>query len=333
VKYRTLFITERSARHQADALAAAPAMLDVVMLRHPDRATLWPLLADAVFIISERMGVIDAEMIAAAPHLRMIVRLGSLAYDIDLAAAAAHGVAVVTWPVRGSIMVAEHVMMQLLALAKRLREVERLALAAGAYAPPRRTDENTFAYNWTGRTGIGGLWRSTVGILGFGEIGAELARRLAGWGCTVLYNRRNRLPAATEAELGITYAGLDDLLAQSDFVANLLPYFPATDRALAAPQFARMKRGACLVSCGSGSVIDEAALAAAFARGHLGGVALDTYEWEPLTPDNPLRQLAAADPTANILLTPHTAAGAPAHGTIPSRADDYTPIMDFLRHT
>lgn len=330
MKYRTLFMTERGARHQADALAAAPPQLDVVMLRHPDRATLWPLLAEAVFIISERTGIIDAEMIAAAPQLRLIVRLGSLSYDIDTDTAAAQGVAVVTWPVRGSVMVAEHTIMQMLALAKRLREVESLALAAGDWGASHRTDEDTFAYNWTRRQGIGGLWRRIVGILGFGEIGAELARRLRGWDCTVFYNRRHRLPIEVERELGLTYAAQGDLLAAADFVVNLLPYFPSTEHALAAPQFAAMKPGACLVSCGSGSVIDETALAAAFSSGHLGGVALDTYEWEPLTPDNPLRQLAAADPSVNVLLTPHTAAGAPPHGVIPSRAEDYTPILRFL---
>ena len=69
-----------------------------------------------------------------------------------------------------------------------------------------------------------------------------------------------------------------------------------------------MKRGACLVSCGSGSVIDEAALAEALREGRLAGAALDTFEWEPIRPDNPLLPLAR-DPARNVLLTPHTAAG------------------------
>jgi phosphoglycerate dehydrogenase-like enzyme len=302
-----------------------------MMLRRPSREVLDSHLAEAVFLITERAGATDGEMIAAAPKLKMILRLGSLAHDIDLDAARTAGVTVSTWPQRGVIMVAEHVVMQMRGLVKRLREVEAIARSAGNWGPSRRTDEDTFAYNWSGRQGIGGLWRRTIGILGFGEIATELARRLRGWECRVLYNRRRRLPDWVETSLGIEYASQDALLAQSDFLVNLLPYFPETDRALRTEQFARLKPGAFLFSCGSGSVLDEAALADAVQRGRLAGVALDTYEWEPIKPDNPLRLLAAEGQHRNVLLTPHTAAGAPAAGVIPTRVDDYTPILRFLR--
>jgi phosphoglycerate dehydrogenase-like enzyme len=342
--YPTLFITERGLRHQQDALNAAPAELAVTMLRRPTREELWPHLAATVFWISERTGTIDAEMIQAASQLKMILRLGSLTYDIDLDAARAAGVVIAAWPQRGVIMVAEHLVMQMLALRKQLRQVEAITLAAGDWGLSRRTDEDTFAYNWSGRQDIGGLWRSTIGILGFGEIGAELARRLAGWDCRVLYHRRRRLPDRAEAELGVAYATQDALLAESDFVVNLLPYpsvnkpgfsekpglSHGADLALDAAQLAGMKRGAYLVSCGSGSVLDEAALADAVAANRLAGVALDTFEWEPIRPDNPLRRLALEG--RNVLLTPHTAAGAPPVGVIPSRTDDYAPIVQFLRH-
>jgi len=330
-RHRTLFLTERSPRHQRNSLAAAPPELDVVIMRLPARDELWPQLAAAEFLISERAGVIDAAMLQAAPPLRLIVRLGSLAYDIDLAAAGARGVAVTTWPVRGTIAVAEHCVLQMLALARRLLEANAVAMAAEDWGEARRTDENIFAYNWSGQQDLGGLWRRTVGILGFGEVGAELAQRLRGWECRVIYHRRRRLPPDGEAALGISYAAADGVLEESDFVVNLLPYTPETEHALGAAQFARMKEGAFLVSCGSGSVIDEAALAEALRVGHLAGAALDTYEWEPLRPDNPLRRLALDDPTRDILLTPHIAGGAPPHGVIPSRAEDYVPILQFLR--
>jgi lactate dehydrogenase-like 2-hydroxyacid dehydrogenase len=168
-----------------------------------------------------------------------------------------------------------------------------------------------------------------VGIIGFGEIGVEVARRLANWGCTIYYHKRRRLPAAVESELGLTFVDADTLYAESDYVVNLLPYFASTDRLLGADVFAWMKEGAFLVSCGSGSVIDEAALAVAIQAGKLGGAALDTFEWEPIRADNPLIALAQAG--YNVLLTPHTAAGtADGRNVQELRGQDYANVMNDL---
>jgi phosphoglycerate dehydrogenase-like enzyme len=173
---------------------------------------------------------------------------------------------------------------------------------------------------------VGGLFGQTVGILGFGEIGAELARRLMPFAPRgVLYNKRRPLPAHVEAELGITYATRQEIIAASDFLCVLLPYTAETDLSIHEATFAAMKPGAIVVHCGSGSVIDEAALAAALQSGHLAGAALDTYEWEPLQGDNPLVALAR-DPQMNVLLTPHTAAS-----TLPGgRTGDWENIRRVL---
>jgi phosphoglycerate dehydrogenase-like enzyme len=326
--YKTVFITERGHRHQQAARQAAPPVLDIAMLRQPDRTTLAAAVTEADYLISERAGAIDADLIRGAPHLKLILRLGSLTHDIDVNAAREAGVIVCSWPVGSVIRVAEHMVMQILALVKKLREVEAVALSASReWGESKRTDEDTFAYNWSRRDGIGGLWGRTVGILGFGEIGVELARRLVGWGVRLLYNKRRRLPAAVEQELGLTHVEVDALLAESDIVANLLPYFSNTDLSIGADAFARMKEGAWLVSCGSGSVIDEAALAEALHNGRLAGAALDTFEWEPLKDDNPLIALARAG--YNVLLTPHTAAGV-SSAAANERAQDYTNILAHI---
>jgi len=335
--HNVLFLTERSPRHQHSALESAPPELHVTMLRQPPIAKQAPKrttelhqhLADTEFLISERAGVIDAEMMAAAPNLRLIQRLGSLIYDIDLDAARAAGVVVCAMPVLGSILVAEHMIMQSLALVKRLRAVSATAVAADDGGQTQRTDENTFAYNWSQQRNVGGLYGATIGILGFGEIGAELARRLRPFQPQrVLYNKRTPLPVSAERELGLSHVSKDDLYSQSDVLCNLLPYYPQTDHLLNAAALHQMKAGAMLVSCGSGRVIDEEALAAAIRSGHLGGAALDTFEWEPLPPDNPLVPLAR-DPQMNVLLTPHTAAGTPPY-TPASRAGDYENIQRLL---
>lgn len=328
-RHKTLFLTERSPYHQQRALASAPPELDVTMLRTPTREALINHLPQTEFLISERAGVIDGAIMAAAPQLRLIQRLGSLTHDIDLDAARARGIPVCTMPVLGSILVAEHLVMQMLTLAKRTLEVAAVAAAAGAWRASRRTDENTFAYNWSGRSNVRGLYGATVGILGFGEIGAEVARRLAAFGpAQIFYHKRTRLPPDIECELGLTYAAQGQLCAESDFLCVLLPFSPNTEMVLSAALLAHMKPGAFVVSCGSGSIIDEEALAAALRSGHLGGAALDTFEWEPLRPDNPLLPLART-PSFNVLLTPHTAAGTAPY-TAASRTNDYENIQRLL---
>ncbi len=330
-QYQTLFLTDRSSHHQEAAQRVAPAQLDLTFMRRPTRAALLERLADVEILISERADVIDAALLDAAPKLQLIQRLGSLTYDIDVAAAHQRGISVCAWPIKGCIMVAEHMLMQMLALVKRLPEVQAIAEAAGDWdRPARRTDENTFAYNWSRREGIDGIYEQRVGILGFGEIGAELARRLQPFApAQVLYHKRQRLPESIERELGLTYTDPQMLIAQVDFLCVLLPYSPATDQMLNAQTFTAMKPGSFVVSCGSGSVIDEAALAVALQSGHLAGAALDTFAWEPLQRDNPLLPLTGAA-AINLLLTPHTAAGAPSRKAESGRNSDFHNIINFL---
>lgn len=329
-KHQVVFITDRGQRHQQDALVAAPENLEITMLRRPDKHILISHLSRAEYLISERAGIIDRDIIQNAPRLKLIQRLGSLIHDIDCEAAAANGVVVCYWPLDMVIRVAEHVILQLLAVGKKLREAEAVALGACLeWGKSHRTDEDTFAFNWSNRMSVNQLWQRAVGFVGFGEIGVEVARRLKTWGCSLLYNKRTPLPKNTEAELGLTYADSRTIYEQSDYLVNLLPYHTSTDMLLNEAVFSQMKAGAYLVSCGSGSVIDEAALSAAVVSGKLAGAALDTFEWEPIKANNPL--ISAAKEGYNILLTPHTAA-ATQHTLAPeaSRSQDYINILNHL---
>ena len=310
-----LFLTNRSERHQQAAREAAPPEIERIhFLRAPAKAEILAAIPNADFLISERAGVIDGEIIQAGKRLRLIQRLGSLTYDIDLDAAKAAGVPVCDLPLPGAVNVAEHLIWQILALLRRAHDGEAAILSpspgtgegTGLGVPSQRTDENVFATDWSRRAGIRSLHGLTVGILGFGEIGVETARRLRAFDCRMLYQKRVRLPEWVEKQLGIAYCAGDALYAQSDILCNLLPYSQTTDRLIDGAVFARMQPGSYLVNCGSGSVIDETALAAALTAGHLAGAALDTFEWEPLRPDNPLLALAR-NPNANVVLTPHTA--------------------------
>jgi lactate dehydrogenase-like 2-hydroxyacid dehydrogenase len=279
-KYNVFFQSERAPVHQKTFLAAAPEELEFV-----------DSPAEAIYLISERQGKIDAAFLEKAPNLKLILRLGSQSHDIDLDTAKARGIAVCTWPQASVARVAEHAIMQMLIFAKQLKDSLATALIAGDYGrESKRTDENTFAYNWSKREGIGSIFGKTIGILGFGEIGFELAKRLQGWNTTLLYHKRQRLPEAVEAQYNLRYE--EDLFRKSDILVNTLPYSPETDHYINAERIAKMKITAFLVSVGSGSVIDELALADAITSANIAGAALDTYEYEPLRPDNPLLELA-----------------------------------------
>jgi D-3-phosphoglycerate dehydrogenase len=329
-KHRVLWLTQRSERHQQAVLESTPEALSLTILRDPPEDELLAYLAEAEILVSEREGVIDADMMEAAPKLGLIVRLGSLTYDIDLEAAQTRGIRVTHQPVQMTMMVAEHCVMMMLALLKRLSAAKSAALTGEIDHVPRRTDENTFSYNWAGLSNIQGLAGKSVALVGMGEIGVELARRLHGFRpARVLYNKRQPYPEVVEQELTIQYAGLAECYSQATVFVFLLPYSPQTEMLVDDEAFSQMPRGSIVVQAGSGSTIDEEALARAVQNGHLDGVALDTFEYEPLLPDHPLRILASR-PDANVILTPHIAAA-----TRPpdqrGRRQDFAEIMRFLQ--
>ena len=327
-RHRTVYVTSRPQIHRDMALEAAPGALDIDLLVAPDKATIIEALAGAEFLVSDRAGDIDADIIAAGRDLRLIQRLGARCHDIDLDAAAAAGVPVCCWPLPQSAMVAEHTMMLVLALAKRLRDSMNVMIDGSDWGTPQECDANTFAMNWTRRSGISMLTGETVGIVAMGEIGTELALRLRVFGCEVRYHNRRRLPTRAEDRIGVQYRPLDELLAECRIVCLLVPYSPETVGMTDATFLEKMQPGALLVSCGASTTLDEQAVADAYVRGGLGGVATDGHRWEPARPDGPL-VLLSRDPAANVVLTPHSAQGN-LQLTAEMRAPEYTNLVRIL---
>lgn len=145
------------------------------------------------------------------------------------------------------------------------------------------------------------LTAKTVGLVGFGRIGRRLAELLSGFGVTILaYDPYMNAAAATERK--VTPVSLEELLAQADIVSLHLPATPETQHLICAETIAKMKDGAYLVNTSRGALIDEAALYEALTSGKLSGAALDVYEKEPVTADNPLFSLS------NVALAPHVSA-------------------------
>lgn len=330
MKHKTLFLTNRGEVHQKVALEAAPAELDVVIRRGASKDDVLALLPEMEFLISERTGAIDADIIAAGKKLRLIQRLGSQTWDIDLAAAQSAAIPVCYLPVRTCVLVAEHLILQLLCLAKRIRELIDVTEKAGDWGlPPKRCNENYFAFNWSGRKKIDALYQGSVGILGFGEIGTELARRLQGFGCRVLYSKRRPLPRDVENKLGLTHVSRDDLARHSDFIACLLPNLPENNQTIDRSFFSLMKRGAHFAHCGAPGVVNEGDMLQALNDGQIGGAAIDCFTYEPLRPDDPLVPVAR-QPTSNLILTPHVAAGTVAVSR-DERIPDYRNIVRILK--
>lgn len=322
----TLFLTHRGLWHQQRILSAAPSGFEITLLRDASKEDILRILPEMEFLISEREDVIDADMLAAGRKLRLIQRLGSQTWDIDLAAARAAGIPVCCWPDLSTIHVAEHCMMQMLDLLNKTREMNRIMEQAAWERPSQRCDEDTFAYNWTNRTGVGTLWEKTAGILGFGEIGRHLALMVKGFNCRVFYHKRRQLPPQAEQELSITYATPDEVIRQSDIVICLLPFINQAAQSMDSGVFSQMKAGSYFVFCGGSGMVNEDDLITALRSGHLAGAALDTYTFEPLPKDSPLLEVYRASEPVNLLLTPHVAAGTGSG----NRQSEYSNLIRIL---
>ena len=232
---------------------------------------------------------IGKELIEPAKKLKLIQRLGAGYDNVDLAAAKACGVTVANIPGANSVAVAEHVVMVMIALLKRVSEADR-TMKQGEWKMTELLLMGCFE-----------LWKRTVGIVGLGRIGKALARRLIGFDVNVIYHDLLDFPPELESELNVRKVSFEELLAQSDVVSMHVPLSDLTRNMMGEKQFGMMKSTALFINTARGEVVDEAALAEVLNRGIIGGAAIDAFKDEPPKPDNPL---LAAD---NILLTPHNA--------------------------
>ncbi len=258
--------------------------------------------ARAVMVESLRVG---GEELAAAPHLKVVQKYGTVLRNIDVGACAARNVKVLTLRRRVNVACAEHVLALMLALAKRLLCIGGLIsveqLAAAGFQPASYDRAHTPTSAWGGVTGLGMLNGATLGILGMGENGRMLAPRAAALGMKVIYWQRTRLGPAEERRLRARYAPLEGVLGKSDWISVHLPETPQTRGLIGAAEFAKMKRGARLVNVSRARIVDRGALLDALRSGQLGGFALDALYEEPGRADD---ELLGFD---NVILTPHVA--------------------------
>lgn len=231
---------------------------------------------------------IKAALIEAAPaSLKLIANFGAGVNHIDLAAAKAKGIIVTNTPGVFTDDTADLTMALILNVPRRLGEGHRLM----------RSGE------WKGWTPTGMLGHrvggKTLGIVGFGRIGEAVAIRARAFGMNILYNKRHRLPASIEEELGVAFEpDLDRLVAKSDIISLHCPLTAETDKLMSRARIGLMKPDAYLINSSRGELVDEDALIEALTRGKIGGAGLDVYTHEPAVDSRFLS-------IPNVVLLPH----------------------------
>ena len=289
-----------------------PGLYPAEVVFAEDQADLAAKLAEADGVIVESLAI-DAAVLAGAPRLAVVQKFGTITANIDLAACAARGVVVETLHRMVNVAVAEQAFALLLALAKRIGVfngvVEETALRAAGFKVRPRQPRYIGYSNFAGITGLKTVHGATLGIVGFGEVGREVAHRARAFAMKVVYFQRTPLSAAAERELGARYLPLDDLMAQSDYILVQLPLNLSTRGLIGRDALARIKPGAVLIDVARAELIDHAALVEALDAGRLGGLGLDVGYTEPAEPAEPLLRHRGG----NVILMPHTAIGARAN--------------------
>lgn len=285
----TAALDEASVRRMVDADAGADFDVLVVDPRTEDAAAEAVVEADIVLGDYFFEVPISRRVIEAMERCRLILQPSVGYQQIDVAAAAERGIPVCNAAGGNDAAVAEYTVMAALALMKHVVWL----------------DAETRTGHWAqldvaarGHHELGGkVW----GIVGFGRIGRQLARRLQGWDVDVRYHDPFSADPDVETELGVTRVELDDLLSEADVVSLHTPLTDETRHLVDAAALERMKPSAYLVNVARGEIVDQDALVDALQNGSIKAAALDVFEEEPLPADHPLTELD------NVILTPHTA--------------------------
>ena len=230
-----------------------------------------------------------AALEAAAPRLKVIAKWGTGIDSIDREAAARLGIQVANTPEAFTQAVADSVLAYILAFARRTPWIDR-AMKEGRWEKiPGRA-----------------LHECTLGVVGVGAIGKEVLRRARGFRMRLLGNDILEVPPAFVREVGVEVTGLQDLLAQADFVSLNCDLNPTSRHLVNRQTLGWMKPGAILINTARGAIVDQQALVEALQDGRLAGAALDVFEEEPLPHDSPLRGMD------NVMLAPHNSNSSPA---------------------
>jgi len=262
--------------------------------------------ADAVVLESFALG---ADAIATMKPLAIVQKFGGLLSNIDLDACGKRRITVFNLPRRGNIAVAEQAFALMIALAKDIGRYNGVVTAAGLEArghPIRPYDRRyTGGSNYARIPGLRTLAGATLGIVGLGEVGREIAARAAAFGMVLLYHQRTRLSDSDELTLGARYASLENLMANSDYIIVQLPLNESTRGLIGRKALQAVKPGAFLINTARAALVDRDALLEGLDSGRLAGVGMDVGYDEPWRDDDPLLKYK----DGRVVAMPHTAVG------------------------
>lgn len=263
---------------------AAAAGVEAVVVPESDEDGFAREIADAEVLL-HALKPVTAAMIAGAPKLRLIQKVGVGVNTIDLEAARTAGVAVANMPGTNSQAVAEMTLALMLSVLRRLSYLDPLTRRGQGWTP----DDDLV-------DGSGEIAGRTVGFVGYGASASRLGAALEALGANVIYTALSAKP-----DLPGRFVTLDVLLASADIVSLHLPLTPQTEGMIGRDALAAMRPGAILVNTARGGLVDEAALVEALRSGRLRGAGLDVFVQEPVDPANPLLSLP------NVVVAPHLA--------------------------
>jgi glyoxylate reductase len=252
------------------------------------RAELIARLKDKDGLICQITDVIDDEVLASAPGLRVVSTIAVGYNNVDVAAARRRGVVVTNTPDVLTETTADFAWALLMAAARRVVEADHFA---------RSGQWKRWEWRLLWGTDVHG---KTLGVLGFGRIGRAVARRALGFGMRVLYCDAVRADASVEQELNATFTDMDTVLREADFVSVHAPLVPETRHLVNEAALKKMKKTAVLVNAARGPIVDETALVRALSEGWIAAAGLDVFEQEPVIHPGLL-------PLANVVLAPHIA--------------------------
>ena len=290
-------ITNRTRCEKFSNPAMIPADAELVYFEHGYTAEeVIARAGDAEFILVDTVLPVTAEMIEGMPNLKMIHSEGAGYAEIDIEAARKRGIYVSNNQGVNAGQVAEHTVMLILTVLRHFAEGE------AAMREGRQMEMKMRLMS----QGLEDLIGKRVGLIGFGAIGKELAKRLLPFGCNLFYYDPRRADAETEETYHITYLSRDELLHSSDIITLHVPVTPETRGMMCKETLAMMKPTAILINCARGAVVNTADLAQAIVDGTIYGCGLDTIDPEPVPADDPV--LLLPEPYRwRVSVSPHIA--------------------------